>query len=659
MLLSIFSFTTIHAEITWTLSDDGTLTISGTGDIPDYNCSDYSYSDWDAPWSFLRYDIKKVEIKNGVTSVGKNAFCWCENLTSVAIPNSVTSIGEYAFYWCENLTSVILPNSVTAIGKYAFYYCVNLTTVNLPNSVTSIGEYAFYGCSGLSAINIPNSMTSIEDYTFYGCSGLTSATLSNSLTTINNYAFDGCSGLTTIIIPNSVTSIGYAAFNNCSGLKTLIVEKGNTVYDSRNNCNAIIETKSNTLIRGCMNTVIPNSISVIGVAAFGGYNDLVSMTIPNSVKKIEYYAFHSCKKLTSINIPNSVISIGDGAFIYCENLTSINIPNLVTTIETQTFYFCKSLTSIIIPNSVKSIGWGAFYGCSNLTSITCESTTPPSCNSSFLDVDKSIPVYVPTNSIVQYKSADYWKDFTNIHAISRESTLIDGKTYTNNLQLSGREISYTRTFTNINWQALYIPFSISYDNWKKDFDIAYINGIRQYDMNDDGTIDETIMDVIKIKNGSLIPNTPYLIKAKTTGEKTITLNNATLYKAEENSIDCRTTIAEYTFTGTYRTIQSSTLIANNYYAMGGGSLVITDGTSDLKPYRWYMKIGARSPMYNVSNGAKTITINVVGEEETTGITNTHPLSPNNHICDLNGRRVDEKDLKPGIYIKNGKKIIIK
>ena len=221
------------------------------------------------------------------------------------------------------------------------------------------------------------------------------------------------------------------------------------------------------------------------------------------------------------------------------------------------------------------------------------------------------------------------------------------------------KINYFRIFNNTSWQALYIPFSMSYDDWKNDFDVAYINGIRQLDMDDDGAIDETIMDVIKIKNGSLIPNTPYLIRANETGEKTLSVSGPTLQKAEENSIDCRTTIAEYTFTGTYNMIPASILIANNYYAMGGGSLVITDGTSDLMPYRWYMKIDARSPMYNVSNGAKAITINVVGEEETTGVNELRMTNDELPVYDLNGRRVNENNLKPGIYVKNGKKVIIK
>ena len=239
--------------------------------------------------------------------------------------------------------------------------------------------------------------------------------------------------------------------------------------------------------------------------------------------------------------------------------------------------------------------------------------------------------------------------------------LIDNNPYTREESTDKySKINYVRIFNNTSWQALYIPFSMSYDDWKNDFDVAYINGVRQLDMDDDGVIDKTTMDVVKIKSGNLIPNTPYLIKAKTTGEKTLSASGVTLHKAEENSIDCRTTIAEYTFTGTYTTIPASTLIANNYYAMGGGSLIITDGTSDLKPYRWYMKIDARNPMYNVSLDAKTITINVLNEEsETTGVEELRIVNDKSPVYDINGRKVNDKNLKPGIYIKNGKKFVVK
>ena len=586
ILLSVFSFATIHADITWTLSDDGTLTISGT-DMPDYWYSEQG-NYLSPPWYFQRDKIKKVVIDNGVTNIGDEAFCNCTSITSVVIPNSVKSIGHEAFYNCTGLTSVTLGNSVTSIGAYAFYWCLNLTSITLPNSVTSIGEYAFCSCMSLTSIAIPNLVTSIGDKAFQSCA------------------------LSSIVIPKSLTNIGNDAFFDTPYLVSIIVEKGNIKYDSRDNCNAIIETESNTLIRGCCLTIIPNSVTSIGKRAFS-----------------------NCKMGTS----------------------SFSIPNSVTTIGDEAFYGCDDLTTITIPNSVKKIGENAFYG--YFTSITCEANTPPDCSSnSFNCIDKTIPVYVPANSVAQYKVANGWKEFTNIQELPTKYTLTDVEIFNNGLQLDGCEISYTRTFNNTSWQALYIPFSLNYEDWKDNFEVAFINGLRQFDKDDDGIIDETIMDVIKIKNGSLIPNTPYLIKAKKTGEKTITVKNATLYKAERTSVSCSTMLAEYTFTGSYNWIHASTLIANEYYAMGSGSLIITDGNSNLNPYRWYMKIDSRSPMYNVSNGTKTITINVVGEEETTGVEEIHIAYDKSSVYDLNGRKVSESILKPGLYIKNGKKVVI-
>ncbi len=347
---------------------------------------------------------------------------------------SVTSIGDYAFYECTGLTSVTIPNSVTSIGSYAFGYCSGLTSVTIPNSVTSIGNGAFYGCTGLTSVTIPNSVTSIGGSAFEGCSGLTSIEIPNSVTSIGNYAFYLCTGLTgELVIPNSVTSIGNHAFLNCSSLTSLSVEAGNTVYDSRNNCNAIIKTSTNTLIFGCQNTTIPNSVTSIGDYAFYGCSGLTSVTIPNSVTSIGNGAFYGCSGLTSVTIGNSVTSIGDHAFYGCtgftsviwnaknyadfasnntpfyadyydqemhqnfrfdlrpqitsftfgnevehipanlcngmSNLTSVTIPNSVTSIGNYAFSRCSGLTSIEIPNSVTSIGSGAFAYCSGLTSV--------------------------------------------------------------------------------------------------------------------------------------------------------------------------------------------------------------------------------------------------------------------------------------------------
>ena len=377
IVLCVFSFGIIHAEITWSLSDDGTLTVSGT-DMPDY-------SPKKAPWYSRRQIIEKVVIENGVTSIGENAFYDCSHLTSVTIGNSVTSIGDYAFGGCHDLTSVTIGNSVTSIGDYAFSECYSLTSVTIGNSVTSIGDYAFPDSKWYD--NQPDGLFYAGKvlYCYKGTMpSNTKIDIKEGTTQIRGYAFQGCKGLTSVTIPNSVTNIGERVFSGCSSLASIIVDKGNPYYDSRDDCNAIIETKSNTLISGCKNTIIPNSVTNIGSSAF-----------------------EACYSLTSVIIPNSVTSIGASAF-----------------------YGCSGLTSLTIPESVTSIGGSAFDG-AKLRNIVIKAKTPPSGGSAFSGQSYyHTTLMIPEGSWDAYAYSDNWYQFINIREMAYNSVnLTNSKAY--------------------------------------------------------------------------------------------------------------------------------------------------------------------------------------------------------------------------------------
>ena len=218
------------------------------------------------------------------------------------------------------------------------------------------------------------------------------STLGNSVKTIGSWAFYNCDNLALITIPNSVKIIGDCAFSNCDNLDKISVKSGNLLYDSRDDCNAIIVSETNTLIEGCKNTQIPNSVKSIGRAAF-----------------------YECSGLASITIPNSVISIGSAAFYECSGLASITIPNSVTSISDDAFAGCSGLTSVTIGNNVTNIGSFAFDDCSNLSKIFCKGNQPPSISyNTFNNVRSSIPIYVPNGCSEAYKADNYWSKFTNI-----------------------------------------------------------------------------------------------------------------------------------------------------------------------------------------------------------------------------------------------------
>lgn len=261
--------------------------------------------------------------------------------------------------------------------------------VDIPQSITANGR--------------SNTVVSIGNSAFENCPNLTSITIPNSVTKIGDSAFRGCIGIDSIAIPWSVTNIGSLALSGCTGLEKIVVARGNSIYDSRDDCNAIITKDSNMLIAGCKNTTITNSVACIGNGAFYGCSNLTNVTIPESVVSIDNFAFYGCTSLISVTIPSSVINIGGGAFSGCSGLEEIfvkqgnsiyesrndgkaiiekksntliiglkntTIPNDVTSIGDYAFLDCIGLNFIEFPNIMTSIGKSAFQGCSNLSDIT-------------------------------------------------------------------------------------------------------------------------------------------------------------------------------------------------------------------------------------------------------------------------------------------------
>ena len=211
--------------ITWVLTSDGVLTISGAGAMGEY----YDYS---VPWAEYRESIVNVVIEPGITSIGKNSFSRCSNLESITIPEGVTSIGAYAFFNCDSLTDACIPEGVTAIGFAAFGKCSSLSSVVLPDSLTSIGEGAFEICSSLTSINIPNGVTSIGDSAFTYCTGLTNVKIPDTVTAIGRRTFNSCSSLASVKIPASVTSIEQGAFSNCENLTDVYFSGSNNQWNT-------------------------------------------------------------------------------------------------------------------------------------------------------------------------------------------------------------------------------------------------------------------------------------------------------------------------------------------------------------------------------------------------------------------------------------------
>ena len=351
----------------------------------------------DHVFSCCRY-LEKITIPQSVKQIGKNVFCGCDKLRSIFVPkgtkffyedrlpDDINEIVEEGHanslsaklvdddnFWIDgygvkysidkrriikvpkDIKDYCIIEGTKIICDHAFAGCLNMLSVVIPESVEVIGNNSFFGCKKLESIIIPQNVRSIGDYAFTHCENIKSISLPNSLVRIGSCAFCRCKGLNCIVIPFSVKTIKEGAFSNIESLSVIEVDRNNLVYDSRDNCNAIIETNSDTVIVGCATTIIPRNVTKIGCNAFYACHTLSSLSIPEGVIEINWGAFQNCSSLQSLSIPEGVTSIDDYAFSECKHLKSVSIPRSVSHVGKHLFRYCDNLESIIIPIGTMSL----------------------------------------------------------------------------------------------------------------------------------------------------------------------------------------------------------------------------------------------------------------------------------------------------------------
>ena len=559
-------------NLTWKLTDEGELTIEGTGAMTS------------APWRDYTESIKVITIKEGVTTICDRAFEGCYNIVTVTIPKGVTEVGMDAFWDCTGvlyLSSIPVSRDHFMEGGFSFS---RFTKVVISDDITEIGDMAFSGMRSLTEVVLPD-----------------------NLQRIGYMAFSRCHNITTITIPEGVTTIGDRAFDMCAGLTSIV----------------------------CKTATPP----ACGFDVFTGVDRSIPLFV--SLEAInEYQSAEQWKEFTYF-----VGTAKCGENLTCElwpdGKLIVKGEGEITTAPWDAYR--EQIKEVVLEEVVTGIADGAFADLENLASITSYAIVPPVCGEdAFAGIENITPVYVPADVVEEYEAAEGWEAFTYLSSMNSRVLLDTYATYAHAEDEEFDNITYVRNFTSNNWETLYLPFEIDYWDICEDFDVAYIYDTHQYDTDDDGVKDETVIEIFKIKDGILEANYPYLIRAKEAGEKEIVVTDATLYATEEVTLDCSSIFDTYTFTTTYSSIPAGGFEqGKGYYTLVDGMWLPASKYTMLGAFRFYLKVESRngSPVAE----ARSIRMRIVGEggdDSTTGIDSSEIMNDGSAVVyDLQGRRV--------------------
>ena len=665
---------------------------------------------------FLYCDaLRTITVPEGVTKIGSDTFEFCPNLSSITFPSGLTEIGPWALKGAYNLASITCKATTPpSLGSEVFSGVNNSIPVYVPASSVEAykaanGWSAFTNiqpitiASGTCGEGLTWQIIDSGELIIEGTGEMTSApwseykeqiykiTIKEGVTSICDGAFRDCNKVVTMTIPKGVTRLGWDVFFGCTGELFLnSLPQAGMMYD---------------LFFGSEFTkiVIGEGITTISHFAFVELYSLKEIVLPESLTTIEDMAFAFSPNITTVICKGTVPPVcWENAFENREVGMTLYVPITATLdyksaatwrnfgkiigtekcgealtcelwpdgkllimgegeITSAPWSTCRGLVKeLIIEEGITGIADETFSSFENLLSITSYAEVPPLCSAdAFAGVNKATPVYVPADKLEFYSNAEGWSDFFNLTSNNSRILLDNFAEYSNATDEYFDEIIYKRTFNNTEWQALYVPFEISVtEEFLAEFEVADLNDIRQYDRDDDGVADETVVEAFKVTNGVLKANYPYLIRAKEIGEKKITVTDATLCATEENCIDCSSVYERYTFTSTYSTIAASALCG--CYALSSGVWQPIADDASLGAFRFYLSIESREGNMQAAQNIRMLVIGKdTGDDTTTGIgsiSDTENEDPE-MIYDMQGRRVTKPN--KGIYIVNGKKVFIK